>query len=169
MLMAKFYPTGALPRMPAARYGKEPAMPEHHDITGPVTGVPLPGGGRASVRVPLDSPPSPRWSQAFSARLSRELLGGPSVAHLSLDRAVQGADIVLDGVENRQAERLGDALRVAVDAANRTADTPAPAGNMPRGRRRGDRRGDRPGAGSAAVAAGLPQRLVARRSPRARG
>ena len=108
-------------------------MPEHHDITGPVTGVPLSAGKvGASVRVPLDSPPSPRWSQAFSARLSRELLGGPSVAHLSLDRAVQGADIVLDGVENRQAERLGDALRVAVDAANdATDDTPAPEGNMP--------------------------------------
>ena len=108
-------------------------MPEHHEITGPVTGVPLPAGKvGASVRVPLDSPPSPRWSQAFSARLSRELVGGPSVAHLSLDRAVQGADIVLDGVENRQAERLGDALRVAVDAANRaTGDTPAPAANMP--------------------------------------
>ena len=109
-------------------------MPEHHDITGPVTGVPLPAGKvGASVRVPLDSPPSPQWSHAFSARLSRELLGGPSVAHLSLDRAVQGADIVLDGVENRQAERLGDALRVAVDAANRRAATPATAGNMPRG------------------------------------
>ncbi|HYI19585.1 MAG TPA: hypothetical protein VD836_12815 [Solirubrobacteraceae bacterium] len=108
-------------------------MPEHHDITGPVTGVPLPAGKvGASVRVPLDSPPSPRWSQAFSARLSRELLGGPSVAHLSLDRAVQGADIVLDGVENQQAERLGDALRIAVDAANRTAgDAPATAANMP--------------------------------------
>jgi hypothetical protein len=119
--------------MYAVRIGKEPAMPEHHDITGPVTGVPLPAGKvGASVRVPLDSPPSPRWSQAFSARLSRELLGGPSVAHLSLDRAVQGADIVLDGVENQQAERLGDALRIAVDAANRTAgDAPATAANMP--------------------------------------
>jgi hypothetical protein len=108
-------------------------MPEHHEITGPVTGVPLPAGKvGASVRVPLDSPPSPRWSQAFSARLTRELIGGPSVAHLSLDRVIQGADIVLDGVENRQAERLGDALRVAVDAANlANADAPAPAANMP--------------------------------------
>jgi hypothetical protein len=118
--------------MHAVRIGKHGAMNEHHDITGPVTAVPLPAGRTgASVRVPLDSPPSPRWSQLFSARLSRELLGGPSVAHLSLDRAVQGADIVLDGVENRQAERLGDALRVAVEAANRAADMPAPAGNMP--------------------------------------
>ena len=121
--------------MAATPWGKEPAMPEHHDITGPVTGVPLPAGRvGASVRVPLDSPPSPRWSQAFSARLTRELVGGPSVAHLSLDRAVQGADIVLDGVENRQAERLGDALRAAVEAANHhTADVPAPAANMPPG------------------------------------
>jgi hypothetical protein len=96
-----------------------------------VTGVPLPAGAvGASIRIALDSPPSPRWSQAFSARLTRALLGGPSVAHLSLDRAVQGADIVLDGIENRQAERLGDALRVAIAAANDAADDPPPAGNM---------------------------------------
>ena len=106
-------------------------MPEHHEITGRVTGVPLPAGAvGASIRIALDSPPSPRWSQAFSARLTRALLGGPSVAHLSLDRAVQGADIVLDGIENRQAERLGDALRVAIAAANDAADDPPPAGNM---------------------------------------
>ena len=106
-------------------------MPEHHEIAGRVTGFPLPAGSvGASIRIPLDSPPSPRWSQAFSARLTRALLGGPSVAHLSLDRAVQGADIVLDGVENRQAERLGDALRLAIEAANGTTDEPAPAGNM---------------------------------------
>jgi hypothetical protein len=106
-------------------------MPEHHEISGRVTGFPLPAGSvGASIRIPLDSPPSPRWSQAFSARLTRALLGGPSVAHLSLDRAVQGADIVLDGVENRQAERLGDALRLAIEAANGTTDEPAPAGNM---------------------------------------
>jgi hypothetical protein len=106
-------------------------MPEHHEISGRVTGFPLPAGSvGASIRIPLDSPPSPRWSQAFSARLTRALLGGPSVAHLSLDRAVQGADIVLDGIENRQAERLGDALRLAIEAANGAADDPAPAGNM---------------------------------------
>ena len=106
-------------------------MPEHHEITGRVTGVPLPAGAvGASIRIALDSPPSPRWSQAFSARLTRALLGGPSVAHLRLDRAVQGADIVLDGIENRQAERLGDALRLAVEAANGVTDDPAPAGNM---------------------------------------
>jgi hypothetical protein len=106
-------------------------MPEHHEISGRVTGFPLPAGSvGASIRIPLDSPPSPRWSQAFSARLTRALLGGPSVAHLSLDRAVQGADIVLDGVENRQAERLGDALRLAIEAANGTTDEPAPAGTM---------------------------------------
>jgi len=106
-------------------------MPEHHEMTGRVTGVPLPAGSvGASIRIALDSPPSPRWSQAFSARLTRALLGGPSVAHLRLDRAVQGADIVLDGIENRQAERLGDALRLAVEAANATADEPPPARNM---------------------------------------
>jgi hypothetical protein len=106
-------------------------MPEHHEITGRVTGVPLPAGAvGASIRIALDSPPSPRWSQAFSARLTRALLGGPSVAHLSLDRAVQGADIVLDGIENRQAEQLGDALRLAIEAANGATDDPAPARNM---------------------------------------
>ena len=117
--------------MPATTNGKHTRMPEHHEITGRVTGVPLPAGAvGASIRIALDSPPSPRWSQAFSARLTRALLGGPSVAHLSLDRAVQGADIVLDGIENRQAERLGDALRLAIEAANGTTDDPAPAGNM---------------------------------------
>ena len=44
---------------------------------------------------------------------------------------MQGADIVLDGIENRQAERLGDALRLAVEAANGGGGrSPAPAGNM---------------------------------------
>jgi hypothetical protein len=94
-------------------------MGEHHDLTGSAIGAPLAAGQTgASVRLPLDSPPSPRWSEAFSARLMRELVGCPAVAHLRLDHAVQGADIVLDGVEDEQAADLGAALRVAVEGAN---------------------------------------------------
>jgi hypothetical protein len=98
-------------------------MTEHHDLTGSATGAPLPSGRTgASVRLPLDSPPSPRWSEAFSARLMRELVGCPAVAHLRLDHVVQGADIVLDGVEDTQATALGAALRAAVEGANGACD-----------------------------------------------
>lgn len=108
-------------------------MREHHDITGTISAAPLPAGDiGASVRVQLDSPPSPRWSEAFSARLIRELVGCPSVSHLRLDHAVQGADVVLDGVEPEKADRLGTAVGVALLAANGAVedDTPPPA-NMP--------------------------------------
>jgi hypothetical protein len=109
-------------------------MREHHETTGAICAAPLPAGETgASVRVQLDSPPSPRWSEAFSARLMRELVGCPSVAHLRLDHAVQGADVVLDGVEPEQADRLGAAVQVAMLAANGTGDDdgPGPPANMP--------------------------------------
>lgn len=94
-------------------------MRESHEITGPVSGTPLPADrAGARVRVPLDSPPSPRWTRAFTGRLMTELVGCSAVAHLRLDEVVQGADIVLDGVEATDAEKLGPALRTAVAAAN---------------------------------------------------
>ena len=145
-------------------------MPEHHEITGRVTGVPLPAGAvGASVRIALDSPPSPRWSQAFSARLTRALLGGPSVAHLRLDRAVQGADIVLDGIENRQAERLGDALRLAVEAANATPDDPRAGAEHAAVRRGRDRPGRRRARSLSRGSGRAPTAARRRRSPRGRG
>jgi len=108
-------------------------MSETHEIIGPARGLPLAEGrSGASVRVPLDSPPTPRWSSAFGARLSSELVGHPAVGDLRLDRVVQGAELVLDGVELREASLLGPALRTAIDAANRTCanDQPAETSNM---------------------------------------
>jgi hypothetical protein len=99
--------------------GEPGRMADHHDSTGTITATPLGRGDTgASVRVQLDSPPSPRWSEIFAARLTRELVGCPAMAHLRLDRAVQGSDVVLDGVEPEQAERLAEAVRVALAAAN---------------------------------------------------
>lgn len=108
-------------------------MGEHHEMTGRVTGTPLTAGRHgASVRITLDSPPSPRWSRALAARLTTELVGCPSVAHLRLDGVVQGADLVLDGVEPPQAERLGRAVRAAIEAANGSCNRPAGGEDAPR-------------------------------------
>jgi hypothetical protein len=85
----------------------------------------------ARVRIPLDTPPSPRWSNALASALSRGLVGHPAVGHLHLDNVVQGAEIVLDGVEPREAELLGPVLLEAIEAANRvcpdaTEEEPGP-------------------------------------------
>jgi hypothetical protein len=50
-------------------------------------------------------------------------MGHPSAAHLrvNVNELVQGDEIVLDGVEDRDTPALADALRRAVDAANRAA------------------------------------------------
>ncbi len=104
-------------------------MPEHHEITGAAHGAPLaaPHVG-ARVRVPLDAPPTPRWSRAFAAHLVTGLVGHPAVGHLRLDGVVQGADIVLDGVEPAEAEHLGPVLVHAVETANRACRTDDAAG-----------------------------------------
>lgn len=102
-------------------------MGEHHQVAGPARGEPRSAGSAgARVRVPLDAAPSPRWSQVLTARLARDLSGGGHVGHLRLDGLVQGAEIVLDGVEPPAAEALGPALRRGIDAANHacTADEP---------------------------------------------
>jgi hypothetical protein len=113
-------------------------MLERHTIAGPPSGAPLAASQvGARVRVPLDSSPSPRWSRALSAQLAAGLVGHPAVGHLRLDAVVQGADIVLDGVEPAEAELLGPVLRRAIDAANDSCEAPddAAAGppNMDRG------------------------------------
>lgn len=95
-------------------------MAEHHRITGPARGEPRPADREgACIRVPLDASPSPRWSSALTAHLAKGLTGHPAVGHLSLNGAVQGPDIVLEGVETREAELLGPVLREAIEAANR--------------------------------------------------
>jgi hypothetical protein len=95
-------------------------MSETHQITGDPCGEPLAAGRvGARVRVPLSGTPGPRWSHALSAHLAHELIGHSAVGHLHINEVVQGRDLVLDGVEPREAPALGDCLQRAVDAANR--------------------------------------------------
>jgi hypothetical protein len=96
---------------------------ERHEITGAAHGAPLAAGREgAVVRLQLDSPPSPRWSRAFCGHLATGLTGHPAVGDLRLNQAIQGADIVLDGVERREAELLGPVLAQAIEAANRACE-----------------------------------------------
>jgi hypothetical protein len=109
-------------------------MGEHHHITAPASGEPLTKGRvGARVRVPLSGTPSAAWSRLMTGHLTATLVGHGPVGHLQCSGSVQGAEIVLEGVEDAEAERLGDALREAVDAANRAAERlggPAKPANM---------------------------------------
>ena len=94
-------------------------MSEHHRIAGASHGEPLPEGRvGARVSVPLSGCPSRRWSHDLKARLTNELVGHPAVGHLRLNNVVQGDQIVLEGVEEREAPLLSAALRRAIDATN---------------------------------------------------
>ena len=54
-----------------------------------------------------------------------EFTGHRNVGHLVLNEAVQGHEIVLDGVEAGEAEALADVVERAVEATNRAcADLP---------------------------------------------
>jgi hypothetical protein len=105
-------------------------MAEHHEITGPARGEPrVAECVGACVRLSLESPPTPRWAQALTSHLLTGLTGHPAVGHLRLNNVVQGAEIVLQGVEPPEAELLGPVLRSAIQAANRAcADGAGPAG-----------------------------------------
>jgi hypothetical protein len=109
-------------------------MAEHHEIIGPARGEPLPRPRvGACIRIPLDSPPGARWSDVLSSHLANSLTGHAAVGHLRLNHLVQGSMIVLEGVEEAEAEILGPALREAIEAANQAAVHDAPAsepGNM---------------------------------------
>jgi hypothetical protein len=97
-------------------------MSEDYRIISPPRGEPRSVGDvGVRVRVQLSGCPSPRWSRDLGARLTTELIRHPGAAHLrvNVDDLVQGDEIVLDGVEDRDAPGLADALRRAVDAANR--------------------------------------------------
>jgi hypothetical protein len=111
-------------------------MQERHYIAGAARGEPLPEGRvGARVRVPLSGTPSPEWSKLMTAHLTASLVSHGPVGHLCLGEAVQGAEIVLEGVEDAEAPRLGQALREAVDAANRAVErvgSPPARGNMDR-------------------------------------
>jgi hypothetical protein len=108
-------------------------MSETHQITGSPRGEPLVAGRvGARVRVPLTGAPSPRWSRALCAQLANELTGHAAVGHLRLGEVVQGSDLVLDGVEEREAPELGACLQRAVAAANASVETEPPrSANMP--------------------------------------
>jgi hypothetical protein len=94
-------------------------MSEQHRIVGQGRGEPLPAGRvGVRVRIPLSGRPSRRWSRDLSARLSNELVGHAAVGHLRLNDIVQGEELVLEGVEARDAGALSEALRRAVDATN---------------------------------------------------
>lgn len=102
-------------------------MAETHHIVGPPRGEPLPAGRvGARVRVPLSGTPSSQWSRVLTARLTAALTGHQAVGHLHLAGVIQGADIVLDGVEAAEADRLGEAIGSAVAAANRSGAQEAP-------------------------------------------
>lgn len=109
-------------------------MGEHHHITAAASGEPLAEGRvGARVRVPLSGVPSSAWSRLMTGHLTASLVGHGPVGHLQCSGIVRGAEIVLEGVEDAEAERLGEALREAVDAANRAAeriDVPAKPANM---------------------------------------
>ena len=110
-------------------------MAERHTIVSEPRGEPLPSGQvGARLYVPLSGSPSGRWSRYLSARLTTELTGHAAVGHLRLNNIVQGDQIVLDGVEEREAANLADALRRAVDATNKACEDrdEQPNENMPR-------------------------------------
>ncbi len=106
-------------------------MSEQHAIVGAPRGEPLPEGRvGVCVRVPLSGCPSGRWSRDLSARLTTELVGHPAIGHLRLNDLVQGNEIVLEGVEEREAPLLSGPLRRAIDATNAAcADDPHPRPN----------------------------------------
>ena len=94
-------------------------MSEVHEIVGMARAEPMsPGRVGVCVRFPLSGCPSPRWSRDMAAELTRELTGHPAVGHMRLNNAVQGQEIVLEGVESEEAPTLAAAVERAVDAAN---------------------------------------------------
>ena len=110
-------------------------MAEHHEIAGRPRGEPLPEGRTgARVVVPLSGTPSPRWSRALAAQLTRRLIGRSAGRGLEVGGLVQGSNVVLEGVRDEaDARQLGSALRDSVQAVNQAADRterPLPPANM---------------------------------------
>ena len=94
-------------------------MSEEHQIAGAARGEPLSANQiGVRVRVPLSGAPSADWSRVLSAHLVTELTGHRAVGHMHLDNVVRGSEIVLDGVEEPEADCLGPVIARAVAAAN---------------------------------------------------
>jgi hypothetical protein len=94
-------------------------MSEVHEIVDLARAEPMsPGRVGVCVRFSLSGCPSPRWSRDMTVRLTRELTGHRAVGHMKLNNAVQGQEIVLEGVESEEAPTLAAAVERAVDAAN---------------------------------------------------
>ena len=87
-------------------------MSETHQIAGAPRGEPLAADRvGARIRVPLSGgAPSSRWSRALGAQLTNKLSGHAAVGHLRLGEPFQGTDLVLEGVEEREAPDLGACL-----------------------------------------------------------
>jgi hypothetical protein len=94
-------------------------MSEHHQIVSDARGEPLPSSAGVRLRIQLSGCPSGRWSRALRVNLSNELVGHAAVGHMRLNDLVQGDQIVLDGVEAREAPTLAGSLQRAVEATNR--------------------------------------------------
>src|SRR3954453_10574089 len=106
-------------------------MSEHHRIVDEARGEPLGDRVGVRVRIRLSGCPSQRWSRDLSARLANELIGHPAVGHLRLNDLVQGDQLVLEGLEEREALLLWDALARAVTATNAECTTDSePAANV---------------------------------------
>src|SRR3954469_15209009 len=94
-------------------------MSEEHHIAGAARGEP-----RAvhdvgvRVRVPLSGTPSAHWSHVLCGHMTSELVGHPAVGHLHMRDIVQGSEIVLEGVEEPEADRPGPIVARSVEAAN---------------------------------------------------
>jgi hypothetical protein len=116
------------------REGEGERMSDQHHIVGPARGEPLAEGAvGARVVVPLSGTPDAHWSTVLAGRLVTALTGHAAVGHLRFDACVQGATIVLEGVEDEEAPELGLVLREAVEATNRAvarAGHPPAPGNM---------------------------------------
>src|SRR4051794_32165388 len=94
-------------------------MSEEHHIAGAARGEPRAAHDvGVRVRVPLSGTPSARWSHVLCAHMTTELVGHPAVGHLHMRDIVQGSEIVLEGVEEPEADRLGAIVARSVKAAN---------------------------------------------------
>lgn len=106
-------------------------MSEGYQIVDLARAEPMPPGRvGVCVRFSLSGCPSPRWSRNMTARLTSELTGHSAVGHMNLNNAVQGREIVLEGVESGEAPTLAAAVERAVDGANAAGSRDDPTDDL---------------------------------------